>query len=149
MVRLQVFQFDMTDGGVNSACEFFITYYGGMLCPAFLFQINDIIAIWLELLAVVGGDAFLTFLFKGRSKRFGPFSCVFFCPCWRNAKGSRPRFQLSALSVPATVNTNRIGNQFAVFVAAFLNVSHCFHLLYTWLHIRAVYPAIISPDFGL
>ena len=99
---------------------------GGMLHgPQLLFQVNHIFAIRAEFLAAVGGDSLPAFLLEGCGESLSLLFCALFGPGGRYLKGGRPGLELLPVRPPATVDTDGVGDQFAVFTAAFLNVRHC------------------------
>ena len=114
----------MSKNGVYPGGQLLVSHNGGVLDPGSLFQVNHIIAVRAELLAAVSCNPLPAFFLEGRGKSLGLFSCALFGPGGGHVKGSRPGFELSAISSPATVDADGVGDQLAVFVPALLDISH-------------------------
>ena len=140
MVGPQFSQLDVSYLWVNPACQLLVSHNGGVLDPGFLFQVNHIIAVRAELLAAVSFDPLPALLLEDRGESLGPFFCAFFRPGGGHVKSSRPGFELSSISSPATVDANGVGDQLTVFIPSLLNVCHLAALRLKVLSILVPYP---------
>ena len=123
-VRLHV-----ADYGVYPHCQLLIPDDGGVFDPGPFFHGNYIITVGGELLTAVRGNPFPAFFLEGRGKSLGLFSCALFRPGWGDFKSGRPGLELFPVCPTATVYADGVGDQFPVFVASFLNISHVFPFL--------------------